>query len=80
MTRIAFLALATAVLVGVPPSVGADRVFPKKGAMVRGAVSRTDTELVVNRYRSTTGAMTYGVVRFPLADVRKIDEETDAHR
>lgn len=75
--RLAALALAAAWLAVGPASARADRVYPKKGAMVRGVVTRTDAELVVNRYRSTTAAMTYGVVRFPLADVRKVEEEVD---
>jgi dienelactone hydrolase len=46
--------------------------------MARGVVTRTDAEYVVNRYRSTTAAMTYGVVRFPVGDVKRVEEELDA--
>lgn len=79
--RVARLAavLATGIALATgPASVRADRVYPKKGAMVRGTVTKSDTEVSVNRYRSTTAAMTYGVVRFPKADVKRIDEEVDA--
>jgi len=57
------------------PAARADRVVPKKGPAVRGFVTRTDTEILVNRYRSSSPVMTYGVVRFPLADVRRVEEE-----
>lgn len=66
-----------AALGAVAAPAGADRVVPKKGPAVRGTVSRTDTEVVVNRYRARSAAMTYGVVRFPVADVRRVDEESD---
>lgn len=45
--------------------------------MARGTVTRTDTEYIVNRYRSTTAAMTYGVVRFPVGEVKRVEEELD---
>ncbi len=76
--RLAVLAVAALGVATGPASARADRVYPKKGAMVRGTVTRTDTEILVNRYRSTTAAMTYGVVRLRLADVKKVDEEVDA--
>jgi hypothetical protein len=66
-----------AALVLAAGTASADRVTPKKGAVLKGSVVRTDTDVVVNRYRSTTAGMTYGVVRLPLAEVRKIDEEPD---
>ncbi len=47
---------------------------------MRGVVSRTDTEIVVNRYRAKSAAMTYGVVRFPIADVRRVDEDPSSTR
>lgn len=58
-----------------PTDARADRVVPKKGPAVRGFVTRTDTEILVNRYRSSSPVMTFGVVRFPLADVRRLEEE-----
>ncbi len=64
-----------ALAVLAPTPAGADRVVPRKGPVVRGFVTRTDTEVVVNRYRCRSAAMTFGVVRFPLADVRRVDEE-----
>lgn len=67
--------LACLAIVGAASPAVADRVTPKKGPAVRGYVSRSDTEVVVNRYRAKNPAMTYGVVRFPLADVRKVDED-----
>lgn len=67
-TLLCLLALAAA-------PAHADRVFPRKGPVVRGFVSRTDTEIVVNRYRSKSAAMTFGVVRFPIADVKRVEEE-----
>lgn len=69
--------LAALALAAGPASARADRVYPKKGPMVRGTVTKTDTAYLVNRYRSTTSAMVYGVVQFPLADVRRVEEETD---
>lgn len=73
-------ATRAAVLLAVAASAGvahADRVVPKKGPAVRGWVTRSDTEVVVNRYRARSAAMTYGVVRFPVADVRRVEEEPD---
>jgi pimeloyl-ACP methyl ester carboxylesterase len=71
--------LALVLFVAVPwvleAPAAADRVTPKKGASVRGFVSQSDTEVVVNRYRAKNPAMTYGVVRFALADVKRIDED-----
>lgn len=69
-----FVAVALGFVAAASP-VAADRVTPKKGAPVRGYVSRSDTEVVVNRYRAKNPAMTYGVVRFPLADVKKVEED-----
>jgi poly(3-hydroxybutyrate) depolymerase len=71
----ALVALASA-FVAAPAS--ADRLVPKKGPAVRGTVIRTDTEAIVNRFRSRTAAMTYGVVRFPLDQVKRIEEEENA--
>ena len=78
--RLAVAFLKTAAFVGLSVTVaspaGADRVVLKKGAPLRGAVTRTDTEVVVNRFRSTTLAMTYGVVRVPADQVKRVDEES----
>ncbi len=76
--RLVFVGIALAIgLATGLASARADRVYSKKGVMARGTVTRSETEIAVNKYRSTTGAMTYGVVRFPIADVKRIDEETD---
>ena len=76
--RVLRVALTTAALglgaLDAPPA-DADRVVPKKGPAVRGVVTRTDTEILVNRYRSKSAAMTFGVVRFPIADVKRVEEE-----
>ena len=39
-------------------------------------MTRTDTEIVVNKYRSKSAAMTYGVVRFPVGDVTRVEDES----
>jgi hypothetical protein len=57
-------------------SAGADRVYPKKGPAVRGFVSRTDTDVVVNPYRAKSPQMTYGLKRFPIDQVKRVDEES----
>jgi len=78
-TRSRALRAASVALAGVlaaAPAAG-DRVYPKKGPPVRGVVTRADTELVVNKYRATSPAMTYGVVRLPLSEVRRVDDEVN---
>lgn len=75
LPRVVAFLLALGLVGGAARPVAADRVTPKKGPAVRGVVSRTDAEVVVNRYRAKNPAMTYGVVRFPAADVRRVDED-----
>lgn len=73
VARRGLVAVLAALAVAAPAA--ADRVTPKKGPAVKGYVSRSDTEVVVNRYRAKNPAMTYGVVRFPLAEVKKVEED-----
>ena len=69
-------ALTLGSLALLPAVASADRVVPKKGAAVRGTVTRTDTEVLVNKYRSRSAAMTFGVVRFPVAEVSRVEDES----
>jgi hypothetical protein len=75
VTRLTTALAALAALATGAPSASADRVVPKKGAPVRGYVSRTDTEVLCNTYRSKIPLMTYGVVRFPADQVKRVEEE-----
>src|SRR5262245_40486072 len=58
-----------------PAPANADRVVLKKGPPLRGFVSRTDTAVVVNKYRAKSSQMTYGVVTIPMDQVKRVDEE-----
>ncbi len=56
-------------------SAPADKVVPKRGPPLKGAVTRTDTEVIVNKYGSHVLAMKYGVTRLPLDAVKRVEEE-----
>src|SRR5262249_31720930 len=69
------LALAAALPAGGGAPAFGEKVIPKKGPPLHGSVIRTDTETIVNKFRAKAAAMTYGVVKLPNDQVKRVEEE-----